>query len=311
MNGIAPRVTSYRANRRAFTLVELLVVITIIGILIGLLLPAVNSARESAHKVQCASNCKQLALALLSYHTAFGMFPPSSVWRNNGNLDSSQIDNQSGNTPNRWENWAIIILPQLDNANLRQTFVTDAVGNIIQPIGGTATGTGPGGNAQSDVLARGTVLPFMLCPSDPYNRKPFMGSSDGQTNQMGDGWARGNYGVNGGLGFMDYTGETADAGANPSNWRGPNICGVMGANLSLRIDDIKDGASNTIMLGEIRAGLTPFDPRGIWAMSGACPTRFGPMATSATTTVRIARSNGPTTSTVAPTLKMPWEASRN
>ncbi|HEX3999403.1 MAG TPA: DUF1559 domain-containing protein [Pirellulales bacterium] len=258
--------------RRGFTLVELLVVITIIAILVSLLLPAVTSARETGHRIQCASNCKQIGLALLAYHTAFGIFPPSSVWRNNGNLDSSQLDSQAGNTPNRWENWAIIILPQLDNAALRQTFVTNSAGVIIQPIGGTATGTGPAGNAQSDPLARGTTLSFMLCPSDPYNRSPFVGSSDGLTNQMGDGWARGNYAVNGGLGFLDYTGETADAGANPSNWRGPLVCGVMGANMSLRVDDIKDGASNTIMLGEIRAGLTSFDCRGVWAMSGACPS---------------------------------------
>ena len=165
-----------------------------------------------------------------------------------------------------------MILPQLDNANLRQTFVTDSLGNIIQPIGGTATGTGPGGNAQSDVLARGTVLPFMLCPSDPNNRKPFMGSSDGATNQMGDGWARGNYAVNGGMGFLYDDGSSTEIGADPATSRGPNICGVMGANLSLRIDDIKDGASNTIMLGEIRSGVTTFDCRGTWAMSGACPS---------------------------------------
>ena len=51
----------------------------------------------------------------------------------------------------------------------------------------------------------------------------------------------------------------------------------MGANVSLRIDDIKDGTSDTILLGEIRAGITPFDPRGVWAMSGASPMRtLGP-----------------------------------
>ena len=77
----ANRFCSHSAARRGFTLVELLVVITIIGILVSLLLPAASSARESAHKTQCSNNCKQLALGLLAYHTSFGIFPPSSVWR--------------------------------------------------------------------------------------------------------------------------------------------------------------------------------------------------------------------------------------
>ena len=67
---------------RGFTLVELLVVITIIGILVSMLIPAASSARESARKLQCSNNVKQLGLGLLAYHTAFGSFPPSSVWRN-------------------------------------------------------------------------------------------------------------------------------------------------------------------------------------------------------------------------------------
>ena len=70
-----------RSRRGAFTLVELLVVITIIGILMSLLIPAVQAARESARRLQCANNIRNLGLALNNCHVSFKIFPPSSVWK--------------------------------------------------------------------------------------------------------------------------------------------------------------------------------------------------------------------------------------
>jgi prepilin-type N-terminal cleavage/methylation domain-containing protein/prepilin-type processing-associated H-X9-DG protein len=250
---------------RGFTLVELLVVITIIGILLSLLLPAANAAWESARKTQCASNVRQLGVGLLAYHSGFSSFPPSSVWRNSsGALDVSGIE--TSNNANLYENWVILILPQMDQTGLRQTFVSDASNNITKPIGGSATATGAGGNAQSNAVARATPLSFMLCPSDPYNRIPFSGSGSSTTSQMGENWARGNYGANASMAYM------VNGSVEPVNWRTPTNQGVMGANIAVRLEDIKDGPSNTILLGELRAGVTSFDCRGVWAMSGACPS---------------------------------------
>jgi prepilin-type processing-associated H-X9-DG protein len=68
------------------------------------------------------------------------------------------------------------------------------------------------------------------------------------------------------------TSGTSLNGGDPTAWRAANVCGVMGANTALSMEGIKDGTSNTLMLGEIRAGLTSYDCRGVWAMSGACPS---------------------------------------
>ncbi|HEV3416535.1 MAG TPA: DUF1559 domain-containing protein [Pirellulales bacterium] len=251
--------------RRAFTLVELLVVITIIGILMSLLLPAVQSAREAARKLQCANNIKNLGLALLNYHTSFGAFPASSVWKTGwvpnkgGNLDLTNIDKPNNNQ--LAETWVITILPQIEQQNLRNSF------DLTNPIPNAA-------NAN----ARGTVLSIMLCPSDAYNQKPFDGSVSSSTNQLnvaGSPWARGNYAANASLGYMGPINVNgAGTGTQPTGggWADRWCRGVMGANASVRLDDIKDGASNTILVGEIRAGLIPQDTRGVWAMSGAAPS---------------------------------------
>jgi prepilin-type processing-associated H-X9-DG protein len=210
--------------------------------------------------------------ALLSYHTAFRIFPPSSVWKTGyptPKLDLTYL-NRKNNTELA-ENWVILILPQLDNQNLRNTF------NLDQPINANTANS----NGSNNSIARDTQLSVMLCPSDSYNQKPFNGSAGTQTRSMGDGWARGNYAANASSGYMALPGfgragmgGTGSGGTQfgDAGWANRWYRGVMGANISLRIDDIRDGATNTILVGEIRAGLTPADTRGVWAMSGACPS---------------------------------------
>jgi prepilin-type N-terminal cleavage/methylation domain-containing protein len=90
-------------SKRGFTLVELLVVIAIIGILVAMLLPAVQAAREAARRSQCTNNLKQLSLAMLTYHQAVGKFPPPGI-------SSNQVS------------WLVLILPYLEQKPLHDQF---------------------------------------------------------------------------------------------------------------------------------------------------------------------------------------------
>src|SRR5271165_4033322 len=74
-----------RATKTGFSLIELMVVVTILGLMMALLLPALQSAREAARRIQCASNLKQLGLGLQQYETNYGVYPPSIVLSGNGN----------------------------------------------------------------------------------------------------------------------------------------------------------------------------------------------------------------------------------
>jgi prepilin-type N-terminal cleavage/methylation domain-containing protein len=129
-----------RLHQRAFTLVELLVAIAIIGLLIAFLLPAVQSAREAARRAQCVNNLKQVGLALHTYEKTHKVFPPGYV----SNFDAGGNDTGPG-----W-GWAAMLLPQFE-----QTPVFSAI-NFTLAIGAPANSTGRLDNINS-----------FLCPSDP------------------------------------------------------------------------------------------------------------------------------------------------
>ena len=229
------------------TLVELLVVIAIIGVLIALLLPGVQAAREAARRSQCVNNLKQIALALHNYHDAHKIFPPESIWPGSGWIDQDNVNGNLG------PNWLILLLPFMEQESLQQKF------ELQKPI--------------SDVVnqrARGTVVPTLRCPSDAYNDQVFNGTTNPSNSGFGDNWARGNYAINAGLAFlMQYGGLW---GPSSAAWREPLLRGMAGPNCSLRMKQVSDGTSKTIFICEIRAGVTEYDGRGVWALAGAGPS---------------------------------------
>ncbi|MGE3819495.1 MAG: DUF1559 domain-containing protein, partial [Isosphaeraceae bacterium] len=147
-----------RSDRRGFTLIELLVVIAIIGVLVALLLPAVQSAREAARRAECVCHLKQIALAMHNYHDVEGVLPP-------------------GKKGCCWGTWLISVLPQLEH---------QALFNAWNSQGGNAPGLPSGydfdlryfGPANRTVTS--TRIDTYLCPSDGTNA-PISETMNGRT----------------------------------------------------------------------------------------------------------------------------------
>src|SRR5437763_4528344 len=108
-------------RRSAFTLVELLVVSASIGVLVALLLPAVQAAREAARRSQCMNNLRQIGLALHTYHNTFKVFPPSYLTVPGGSPSMRKPDPDSGDAGPGWTA-LMLLLPQMEQSNLYNSF---------------------------------------------------------------------------------------------------------------------------------------------------------------------------------------------
>lgn len=250
---------SLSANGAGFTLVELLVVIAIIGILVALLLPAIQAAREAARRAQCQANLKNVALAVLNYESARKILPEGMTF------DETLQGSSNINVITKYgPNWIINILPYLENQATYDMF--DFSVSITQP-----------GANNRNITARGAQIPVLLCASDSFNQVKFNGGA-----ALGDNWGRTNYAASAGRAFLygDPTSSTTNTMAGPKSraWSGKDtnvksnymsFRGVMGPNASVKLGQIVDGTSKTIMLAEIRAGITDQDARGVWALGHA------------------------------------------
>lgn len=257
-------------RRHGFTLVELLVVIAIIGILVALLLPAVQAAREAARNTECKNKIRQLVLAALNFESAIGRLPNGGAFF--GAVDPSRADgkpfepvqiNPSGNVRSG-PNWAVLMLPYLEGTAIVDSVDTDAY---------FASG---GVNRDWEVI-REIRLEDYLCPSDE-NSEPWIDAD-------GNSWQRGNYAANAGPAWLNWSvngcsfnGDNGDCnnGGNGAWYNSPGLSQavgqaspVMSINFGARIPQISDGTTKTVMFGEVRAGVNENDPRGVWALGTA------------------------------------------
>jgi prepilin-type N-terminal cleavage/methylation domain-containing protein/prepilin-type processing-associated H-X9-DG protein len=250
-NSSAPAMASARRSRPAFTLIELLVVIAIIGVLVAMLVPAVQKVREAAARSECASHLKQLALAIHGYHDLRSTFPPNNTYSYDPTTAS-------------WS-WLVQIMPHIE----QEALMKQLGANSNTPINKSLTGIVQ-------------IVTVFRCPSDPdvlngavqhasnYNMNdPSLGplnyTPGNYKANIGSNWGGGAPGSPTWWG-TDPQWCVADAtNSNPATTY--DGCGVGNGVIwdylnpsspqgnPIRFSFIQDGTSNTIMLGEAAAGL--------------------------------------------------------
>lgn len=282
---MASRLREARGNpRRGFTLVELLVVIAIIGILVALLLPAVQAAREAARRTQCNNNLKQLALAAHNFHDTFNKLPPGYL----GNYQGSPRQNVawSGSEPDQWAGMISFLLPYFEQNTVYDQFAGDMTGvggrlnMVVEPRLNTSAApyqVAWWSNSLSWNSAQ-TKLKATVCPStNPYNSVGGTGATlctytggmqivyfpganaIGRTNYLGCAGGLGNY-LQPGYSWEVYEGIFSNRSEN-------------------NMSTILDGTSNTFLIGEAvgsyATGSKVLHYTYSWMGCGALPTAWG------------------------------------
>ena len=241
---VALKLNLSRPQRRAFTLVELLVVIAIIGVLVALLLPAVQAAREAARRMSCTNQLKQQGLALHNYHDSLGCFPSAYVVDTAHPSRTSTYDAPPGYA------WGMLLLPYLELQTLHAKF------NTSLPASDPA-----------NAAAAATKVQVFLCPSASGNTTPAFAVVNGSGSTLAT-FSRSNYVAN--TGQDEAWGYTLADHSTVSD-------GPIFRNSSTRFGDITDGLSQTVFIGEHSSVLSSKTWVGVVPDAAVCannPQKF-------------------------------------
>ncbi|NBX30627.1 DUF1559 domain-containing protein [bacterium] len=219
------------SQNRAFTLIELLVVIAIIGLLVGLLLPAIQSARESGRRLQCTNNMKQVALALHGFHSANNVLPPSAT--------DSRVDSLGREG---WS-WIFLTLPFIERNQLHDACMNQS---------DAWRKTNPHWmDAATAALARAPI-PLLICPTDTVALLAPEAKYNSLNTWNSYSASKTNYAANGGY-LENWCGSSAGICSLDQNIRAST--GAFRKSYGASFAHVKDGLSNTFLIGE--AGGVP------------------------------------------------------
>lgn len=249
--GLRTGVGSSAARRRGFTLVELLVVIAIIGILIALLLPAVQAAREAARRSQCSNNMKQVGLGMHNYHDAFKTFPPFSVnnftrfgipspyWPDYKDPDNNAFDFARSPSYLQWKaTWLTLLLPFCEEQTVYDKY-DFRYGGPWHPL-------------NKDAVA--TRIDMFICPSDGGgDHAPLRPDPNPQANELAKGNIAGIASVNSPFFYGD---DESPYSKTVFHGKTQRAC---------KIAAIGDGTSNVIAFSEVLCSGSELDSRGVWS----------------------------------------------
>jgi prepilin-type N-terminal cleavage/methylation domain-containing protein/prepilin-type processing-associated H-X9-DG protein len=228
-------------KRFGFTLVELLVVIAIIGVLVALLLPAVQAAREAARRSSCSNNLKQIGIALHNYGDVYKVFPPALI--GSGRMRTSQWPQLTTAYEVKNTNGFVLLLPFIEQSPLHAKYNfnvcssqgkgdTDAIGTVV-------------GDSTINQAIYTMHMPVYTCPSD-VNPAGFLDRLPGSADFYEARTARRSN-------YLFSTGATEDRSA-PYWYTVTNTRGAFGNDGAATFADIMDGTSNTIAVGESKQG---------------------------------------------------------